>query len=364
MPSKDGAAATGGDGGSKAPAAAAESKGSCKRILLIIALALSVGRWSCRCPSHSNPPDVVVRFGEPGWQEVLRKNLAVHGYAHVPGLLTREEVQAMRNLAETYCYGETRKALPLGYGGYSVPGFLDLPEFAGAAWLPKDKRVHQLLEAAFNGTAYRFASHNDVGCDFVGVWHKDVLRGNVAKYQECDVWSRDDVGQQHEIYKVMFYLQDHLHDEQAMKVIPGSHVLRTTPWERGYVALHPRMGDTVIFDQRLSHSGNTFYNVFGQGRLFMQVGFGRDNRFTDEFERGTIERQKALQARMLKSPQPRGWSTFLTDAKFLALGSVLTALPPQLLNYFADADIKAHEGRSCAGTGAVMGASGGRAAEL
>jgi len=268
----------------------------------------------------------------------------------------------MRRLAADYCYGEPRRALPLQYGGYSVPGFLELPEFVGAKWLPEDPRLHGLLKAAFNGTGYRFASHNDVGCDFVGVWHKDILRGNVRKYQECDVWSPDSVGEKHEIYKVMFYLQDHIHDEQAMKVIPGSHVLRRTPWEDGYVALHPRMGDTVIFDQRLSHAGNTYYDAFGQGRLFMQVGYGRDNRFTDEFERGTIERQKALQARMLKSSTPKGLGTTLADLKFLALGAALTALPPQVLNFFADADIKTHVGRSCAETPAA--AAGGRGAEL
>merc|ERR1712125_132514 len=114
----------------------------------------------------------------------------------------------------------------------------------------------------------------------------------------------------------MFYLQDHVDDEQAIKFMPGSHVLRRTPWENGYVALHPRMGDAVIFDQRLSHAGNTLYSAFGRGRLFMQVGFGRANRFTDEFERGTIERQQSLQERMLKSSQPRGFSTFLADVKF------------------------------------------------
>jgi len=302
-----------------------------------------------RCPSHESPPDVAVAFGSEGWEEAVRHNLAVHGYAHILGILPRSEVAGLRTLADGYCYGEPRRALPLSYGGYSVPGFLDLPEFAGAAWLPKDARLHRLLEAAFNGTSYRFASHNDVGCDFVGVWHKDVLRGNVAKYQECDVWSPDMKGEQHEIYKVMFYLQDHEHDEQALKVIPGSHVMRSTPWEKGYVALHPRMGDTVIFDQRLSHAGNTYYDVFGPGRLFMQVGFGRANRFTDEFERGTVERQQTLQARMLKSTQPRGLPTLLADAKFTLLGAVLSALPPQLLNKFSDADVTKHEGRSCSG---------------
>merc|ERR1712032_1467020 len=196
--------------------------------------------------AHPAPPNVALSVGEANWETKLRANLEEHGYAHVRGLLRRSEVQQLRQLAESYCYGNPRKALPLAYGGYSVPGFLDIPEFEKARWLPEDPRLQKLLHSAFNGTAFRFASHNDVGCDFVGVWHKDVLRGKVAKYQECDVWSPDAHGQKHEIYKVMFYLQDHLRDEEAIKVIPGSHVLRRTPWERGYVAVHPEMGDTVI----------------------------------------------------------------------------------------------------------------------
>merc|ERR1712232_674930 len=255
----------------------------------------------------------------------------------------------LRSIANSYCYGNPRKALPLAYGGYSVPGFLDIPEFKEARWLPEDPRLHTVLRAAFNGTEYRFASHNDVGCDFVGVWHKDVLRGDVAKYQECDIWSPDEAGERHEIYKVMFYLQDHIHDEQAIKVLPGSHLQRRTPWETGYVAVHPRMGDAVIFDQRLSHAGNTYYNGFGPGRLFMQVGFGRKNIFTDQFEQGTIARQTTLQNRMLQGiPQQAGFATLVADIKFSVLGAIFTALPPHFLNYFSDkAAVGRHDGLVC-----------------
>lgn len=304
-------------------------------------------RFSLRCRMHMDPPDTSVRMDTESWRSVVQRNIAEHGYAHIVGLLNRSEVEQLRSLAQNYCYGDVRKAKPLAYGGYSVPAFLDIPEFSGAKWLVNDARLHSLLAGVFNGTEYRFASHNDVGCDFVGVWHKDVLRGNVRKYQECDVWSPDEHGERHDIVKVMFYLQDHLYDDQAMKVIPGSHVLDRTPWDTGYTALHPQMGDAVVFDQRLSHAGNTYYNPFGPGRLFMQVGFGKKNRFTDEFERGTVERQKTLQAAMLKSSTPRGFSTFLADIKFSLLGSVMTALPPKLLNHFSDKDVQSHIAHSC-----------------
>lgn len=335
-----------------------------RSFLMASAVLAVIARWMLRVPPNANPPDVRVEIGADGWDLRLRGLLAEQGYAHVQGLLKREEVERLRKVAYDYCYGETRRALPLTYGGYSVPNFLDIPELADAAWVPKDPRVQKLLTGMFNGTDYRFASHNDVGCDFVGVWHKDILRGSVAKFQECDVWSPDPTGAEHEIYKVMFYLQDHVHDEQAMKVIPGSHVLRYTPWEKGYVAVHPRMGDVVIIDQRISHAGNTFYDVLGKGRLFVQVGFGRANRFTDEFERGTVERQQALQQRMLQlGPQPRGLATLVTDAKFTLLTAALSAVPPYLLNYVADQDIKDHAKKRC-GQPATATATTGRGSEL
>jgi len=329
-----------------------KSRSTCKLALLSVSLLLVFVRILVRCPAHVNPPDTSVVAGSSGWEGRLQGSLAEHGYAQVVSLLNRSEVESLRTIANTYCYGNPRRALQLAYGGYSVPGFLDIPEFASTHWLPKDPRVHKVLQAVFNGTDYRFASHNDIGCDFVGVWHKDVLRGDVAQFQECDIWSPDVAGERHDIYKVLFYLQDHDHDEQAIKVIPGSHLLRWTPWDTGYVAAHPRMGDAMIIDQRISHAGNAYYNALGSGRLFIQVGFGRKNRFTDEFERGTIARQQALQERMLKAtPRQAGFSTFLADVKMTVLGAAFTLLPPRVLNYFADKKaVERHLTLHCSGS--------------
>lgn len=317
-----------------------KGRGVCTKLLGSIAVALFGVRLAYRCPAFRGPPDTSVSLESGGWEETLRRNLADHGYAQVRQLLNESDVQSLRLLAEDFCYGKTRKALPLSWGGYTVPAFLDLPEFAGARWLLEDPRLHRVLGAMFKGAAYRFASHNDIGCDFVGVWHKDILRGPQRKYQVHDLWTADEAGEQHEIYKVLFYLQDHENDARAVKVVPGSHVLRDISLERGYAALHPRFGDAVIIDQRISHAGNTFYDPFGPGRIFMQVGFGKANNFTDEFERGTVERQEGYQAKMMKLPHSSGFKSLLADVKFTGLGMLLSALPPQALNALADIDVK------------------------
>lgn len=307
-----------------------------------VSIMLIAVRVAFQSPELKGAKDASVHLGHDGWHGLVQQNLKDIGYAHAVNLLNRSEVLQLRSLAQDFCYGDERKALPLTWGGYSVPNFLGVPHFAGARWLVDDPRLHELLGAAFDGKPFRFASHNDIGCDFVGVWHKDVLRGPQKKYQERDIWASDSQGEKHEIYKVMVYLQDHDQDDRALKVVPGSHVSRNISLDEGYIALHPRMGDVVIFDQRLSHAGNTIYDPFSPGRLFIQVGFGKVNKFTDEFERGTLERQDGYQAKMLSSSQPRGWKTFLTDAKFAVIGLLFSALPPQLLNSLADIDVKKH----------------------
>lgn len=314
--------------------------GICTKLLGSVAIAIFSVRLSYRCPAFEGPPDTSVSLDSQGWERTLQRNLADHGYAQVRQLLNESAAQSLRMLAEDFCYGRQRKALPLSWGGYTVPAFLDLPEFAGARWLLDDPRLHTVLGAMFKGAEYRFASHNDIGCDFVGVWHKDILRGPQRKYQVHDVWSPDEAGERHEIYKVLLYLQDHENDARAVKVIPGSHVSRDISLERGYAALHPRFGDAVIIDQRISHAGNTFYSLFGPGRIFMQVGFGKANNFTEEFARGTVERQEGYQAKMLQLPASSGLSSAVADLKAFAKGLLLTTIPPQTLNAFADIDVK------------------------
>merc|ERR1712113_977092 len=120
----------------------------------------------------------------------------------------------------------------------------------------------------------------------------------------------------------------------------GSHVLRDISLDRGYTAVHPSLGDAVVFDQRISHTGNAFYDPLSAGRIFLQFGFGRPNIFSDEFERGTVERQQGNQAKMLLQSQEKGFNTMLVDAKFTAIGMLFSMLPPQLLHALQNIDVK------------------------
>lgn len=83
-------------------------------------------------------------------------------------------------------------------------------------------------------------------------------------------------------------MEDHTHDNDGLKLVPGSHVKRKI-YEQGAIQLHSQKGDVVIFDQRINHRGMA--KQCPDNRILVSFGFGRNNVFTDEFEKGTIQRQ-------------------------------------------------------------------------
>ena len=73
-----------------------------------------------------------------------------------------------------------------------------------------------------------------------------------------------------------------------MKVVPGSHLTSKINPE-GYIQLNPKIGDVIIFDQRITHRG--MEKQVKYPRILVSFGFGKNNIFTDNFEKGTIIRQ-------------------------------------------------------------------------
>jgi hypothetical protein len=49
------------------------------------------------------------------------------------------------------------------------------------------------------------------------------------------------------------------------------------------------LGDVIIFDQRITHRG--MEKQVSNPRILVSFGFGKNNIFTDNFEKGTIIRQ-------------------------------------------------------------------------
>jgi hypothetical protein len=119
-------------------------------------------------------------------------------------------------------------------------------------------------------------------------WHKDRLNNEYRRFETLDVWSPHE-GETHEIVKVLIYLQDHTDNDDGLKVVPGSHLVRGLE-TKGWIQLRPALGDVVVFDQRITHRGMA--RRAAAPRILVSYGFGKTNMFTDNFERGTKARQE------------------------------------------------------------------------
>ena len=100
-----------------------------------------------------------------------------------------------------------------------------MPQLKTVADIRNNKTINNVLHEIFNGNNYRFCSHNDIGINRIVGWHKDKLNRQYAKYETVDIWSKEN-GETYEIVKVLLYLEDHSINNDALKVIPGSHLSR------------------------------------------------------------------------------------------------------------------------------------------
>lgn len=172
-------------------------------------------------------------------------------------------------------------------GGITIPDFIKNKEFNKLSLIKDNKKIHECLKEIFNDNNYRFCGHNDIGINRIVGWHKDKLNGKYTKYESIDIWSEHN-GEKHEIVKVLIYLQDHSNNNDALKIVPKSHLVKNIDTKE-YIQLKPKIGDVLIFDQRITHRGID-KQVNGE-RILVAFGFGKNNIFTDNFEKGTIQRQ-------------------------------------------------------------------------
>ena len=215
---------------------------------------------------------------------MYKSNITKDGYCIIKNVFTKEDIEQFTNVVINYV--KNNKTIE-NAGGITIPDFIKMPQLKSLADIINNTTINNVLHEIFNGNNYRFSSHNDIGINRIVSWHKDKLNGNYAKYETVDIWSKEN-GEAHEIVKVLLYLQDHSNNNDGLKVIPGSHLSRKIN-TRNVKQLKPSIGDVIIFDQRITHRG-----MDGQvphTRILLSFGFGKNNIFTDNFEKGTIKRQ-------------------------------------------------------------------------
>ena len=179
---------------------------------------------------------------------------------------------------------------------------ISIIDFVGRNILPKttqlmnNEKLIDILHNIFENDNYRFCSHNDIGINRTVGWHKDKLNNEYEKYETIPIWSTYK-SEKHEIVKVLIYMQDHDKDDNGLKIAPGTH-LNPNITGMNWIQLKPKIGDVIIFDQRIDHCG--MLQQVSIPRILVSFGFGKNNIFTDNFENGTIARQNT-QNKMLKN---------------------------------------------------------------
>jgi len=214
----------------------------------------------------------------------MYERIQKEGYIIIKNIFTREELAKCNK--EIINYIKTKKTLK-NSGGITIPDFIKRKELKQTAELKNNKKIHDTLQDIFRGDDYRFCSYNDIGINRVVGWHKDKLNGEVSKYETVNIWS-ENKGEKHEIVKVLIYLESHDNNNDGLKLVPRSH-LTAKITSQGFIQLNPQVGDVIIFDQRITHRG--MEKQVKYPRILVSFGFGKNNIFTDNFEKGTIIRQ-------------------------------------------------------------------------
>mmetsp|Transcript_52793 Transcript_52793/g.123475 ORF Transcript_52793/g.123475 Transcript_52793/m.123475 type:complete len:329 (+) Transcript_52793:76-1062(+) len=238
-------------------------------------------------------------LGKADTAMAIKEAVEEYGFVKLDGFLSSEEVTTWRARAERHVCEEA----PQLEFGYCLCDLQSQEPFASILEkLLSQEKVKHVFKALTGEVGFRFAGHSDISCDKVVFWHKDKLNGKYASYQQLSPWSE---GGEHKIYKLLLYLQDHSNDSEALRVVPGSH-LESEVTLKGvhYAQLHPKLGDALVIDQRVTHTGQM--RVQGSPhRILVSLGFGANNIWTDQFQAGTEARQAAdTEAMRSRATQP------------------------------------------------------------
>jgi|GEM_PF-2880439 len=188
-------------------------------------------------------------------------------------------------------------------------------------WLINETLLPEIVRAVAGEDAV-YVHHSDALHNTYTGWHRDHI-GHPPSGVPLNFWPEQE-DEPYEVYKFVFYLQDHGNDKTALKYLPGSH-LRSTPYSLLTRLYHyfffktaqPSSHTMVVFDQRIFHNGaspslptklllkliknpstqqklwNMERRFFGyQDRVFLQIAFGKPGEFANQHAREMVARQQ------------------------------------------------------------------------
>ncbi|MDJ0598252.1 MAG: phytanoyl-CoA dioxygenase family protein [Crocosphaera sp.] len=175
----------------------------------------------------------------------LSNEVINNGFILLPNMLSNIEIKTLRKLIKNH----------FRYHGVSANSGLTQPnaavEIPELGWLFYHPKILAVMRQLLGQEQIMFTSHCDVHCRTLSAWHKDdgmkVMEGG---YFGFPAYNKEDC----QVYKIALYLQDHHHNKAGLTVRKGSH--KFSDINQGEeVYLKTKAGDIIIFDVRLTHTG-------------------------------------------------------------------------------------------------------------
>ncbi len=173
----------------------------------------------------------------------VQQNLRDDGYVVVRNLIPPPEAARLRSIVETHL---ARKGARYQLGKTQPNAAAHVPDLA---FIFQHPRILALFREAFGENAVVFTRHCDIHRNMVSGWHKDSGESVKGGYFRGDYFAADDC----QVYKVALYLQDTT-PHSGLTIEPGSH-RRSRITGAPKLNLVSQTGDAILFDVRLSHTG-------------------------------------------------------------------------------------------------------------
>jgi hypothetical protein len=175
----------------------------------------------------------------------LEEKLGKDGFVIIEDVLSLNEVKELRRIVSKHF---ALKGSIANSGITQSNAAVEVPEME---WIFCHPKILKTVKSLLKQGEIMFTSHCDVHSRTLSNWHKDdgmtVMPGGYfgkPMYDDPDC----------QVYKVVVYLQDHMHNHAGLTVRKGSH--RLPSLDQGEeVHLKTKAGDIVIFDVRLTHTG-------------------------------------------------------------------------------------------------------------
>jgi hypothetical protein len=178
----------------------------------------------------------------------LKTKLLEDGYITIKNVFSTEEINLLRKIIKSSL--KTCKVMS-SYGGITQPNAACV--VTDLAYIFHHPKVLSTMRELLSTSDIMFTSHCDVHSRTLSGWHKDdgmtVMNNG---YFEQPTYDLDNC----RVYKVAIYLQDHHRNLAGLRVRRKSHHLADLG-QGEEVYLGTQAGDMIVFDVRITHTGQT-----------------------------------------------------------------------------------------------------------